>query len=331
MGLWRRSCGTGSTEADADARVLLLGAPVRRTQTGLCDLPELLVSHCLGFQLGLEDLTHLVPVSRVLKQACREPRAWASLVIVVPVWALEHPQLVHLALDSWQDCTCVRLSAGPKRSAVAAALSAAGFRPPVEVADRGPLMLFSMRIWENVVPGQQMQLHFFEPRYRWMCARLIGPPPHARTEANRDHDSTDDDIQQAGSQRIDQSAPRALPTFGFVTKPRNSEGSTGVLAEIKSHSWNMDGTCDVLFTVIEHFVTLEVFEEEVPNNRRAPKLQVAYFTTPGKAQNQPAKCQAVQRRAGWQRRVSLQVLYHVIACFAHIVACLRSMVGQRRQ
>eukprot|EP00928_Gymnodinium_smaydae_P090465 TRINITY_DN7425_c0_g1_i2.p2 TRINITY_DN7425_c0_g1~~TRINITY_DN7425_c0_g1_i2.p2 ORF type:complete len:189 (-),score=27.57 TRINITY_DN7425_c0_g1_i2:48-614(-) len=104
--------------------------------------------------------------------------------------------------------------------------------------------------------GVRTGLHLFEPRYRWMCARLLGA-------------------------REEEGASAPPPLFGWLT---DTQGRRGSLCEIVEHELNPNGTLDVLFVCVATFRVLEWWSEEVPAHvaRGAPSLQMAYveYTTP---------------------------------------------------
>lgn len=117
--------------------------------------------------------------------------------------------------------------------------------------------MFAMRC--RCAVGEEMGLHFFEPRYRWMCRRILATQrPHV---------------------------------FAFVTCGGPWPGSTGVLCEVSRFRGNTDGTFDVKFVARSSFSILEVWSEEVPDEPRAPALAVGLLDVNGpteKASGTPA-------------------------------------------
>lgn len=234
------------------------------------EFPDEITAHCLSFVLCLRKLSKVAFVNRQLHRACYAPEAWARLEITISEAALAHRGLVPLALTAWKRCACLRLAAGPGRASVAAELGDAGFVPPLEVDGSGPLMLFYMGAFPCLVPGQRMQTHFFEPRYLWMCAQLLGPPPPSGAPVRVV------ELDHANGNGV------PLPSFGFVTRLRAgaldvAEGAIGIVAEIHNYQWNPDGTIDVTFKATRRFSVLEVLKEEVPGNQSAAQLNVAYY------------------------------------------------------
>eukprot|EP01047_Picozoa_sp_COSAG01_P122295 COSAG01_NODE_51150_length_357_cov_0.709302_1_plen_111_part_10 len=77
---------------------------------------------------------------------------------------------------------------------------------------RHELLFFVMRGSLDI--GDQCQIHFFEPRYRWLVDRVMQQPD----------DGSD------------------LGRFGFVTSGRCEPGATGVVCKIVHHTRCPDGS-----------------------------------------------------------------------------------------
>jgi len=106
----------------------------------------------------------------------------------------------------------------------------------------GPYSLFCM-MSRPIRPGMETMLHFFEPRYRWMCKKLL----------------------EAGKPYI----------FGWVTGFQPS--LVGSLCAVSNIYEGPDGTFDASFTCISQFSVVEYWEEMVPRMPRVPKLMVGYL------------------------------------------------------
>merc|ERR1711884_346371 len=129
-------------------------------------------------------------------------------------------------------------------------------------------------------------LHFFEPRYRWMCQRIFeNQPPHV---------------------------------FGFVTHGGANSGSTGVLCEVSRFRGNDDGTFDVSFVARSSFSVLEVWSEKVPNQPHAPALAVGLLDIDRKIES-PAGASVV--RVVQSRHVSAGRTSRIFTCLAANLRC----------
>jgi hypothetical protein len=178
-----------------------------------------------------------------LLAGCKSPVSWMGTNISIPAHAMKSKdsikQILQLA-SSWGLAKNVCLPAHPKRKALQCELQKVCPSLDFSVAASGPHLLFVMGC--RMAVGESMGLHFFEPRYRWMCERIVaGKRPHM---------------------------------FAFVTQGAARAGSTGVLCEVTSHNRNFNGTFDVHLVARETFALLEVWPEEVPDEPHAPPLAV---------------------------------------------------------
>lgn len=99
---------------------------------------------------------------------------------------------------------------------------------------RHELLFFVMRASLDI--GDQCQIHFFEPRYRWLVDRVMQQPD----------DGSD------------------LGRFGFVTSGRCEPGATGVVCKIVHHTRCPDGSFDIVILGCDRFVIEQVSMEAVP-------------------------------------------------------------------
>mmetsp|Transcript_63769 Transcript_63769/g.149487 ORF Transcript_63769/g.149487 Transcript_63769/m.149487 type:complete len:268 (+) Transcript_63769:55-858(+) len=190
----------------------------------------------LSFVLG--DLTCYPRVAAIDSRfflACTSLGSWRESVIEIPrKWALKQEcldQLLKLS-SSWQLAQKVVLPPFPQRHRLQDQLAKDCPRLVLAPSGDGPYMLFVMGC--NLVIGARMSLHFFEPRYRWMCRRLFaGEPPYM---------------------------------FGFVTHGRAKEGSRGVLCQVTDWSNNSNGTYDVQIRAEATFTLTEVWHQDLPHS-----------------------------------------------------------------
>lgn len=107
------------------------------------------------------------------------------------------------------------------------------------------VMLFIMPS-SNVEPNVHIQLHLFEPRYRYLTARALS----------------------TGAK------------FGWVLQGNGQPGSIGRLCSIVHHRLNPDGTFDVVLHIDELFRTESISTIEIrqQNNEEYPPLYVADIT-----------------------------------------------------
>ncbi|CAJ1417970.1 unnamed protein product [Effrenium voratum] len=183
----------------------------------------------LSFLLGdLACYAAMAALDKALSVAVRCPGAWQHTTIRIPRTA-ELRNLLDLA-GSWALAREAVLPAFPKRRALQQRLEQRCPQLQMSLQGEGPFMLFVMGC--SLPVGSGMPLHFFEPRYRWMCRRLFATsPPHV---------------------------------FGFVTGGRAREGVEGVLCEVRDLSVNHNGTYDVFVVAKSSFVLSEVWLEELP-------------------------------------------------------------------
>lgn len=168
----------------------------------------------------------------------------------------------------------------------------------VSIAAHGPYLLFVMGC--RCVVGEATGLHFFEPRYRWMCQRIF--------ENQRPH------------------------VFGFVTHGGANPGSTGVLCEVSQFRGNDDGTFDVSFVARSSFSILEVWSEEVPDQPHAPGLAVGLLDVDGQVEDQTSTSAVclVQNRHVSAGRTSPKFHAQIARLFHCFAANLRCCPPRRR-
>lgn len=175
----------------------------------------------------------------------QSPIAWSGVSISVPTRAMASHDNIEKLLElatNWGLAKNACLPACPLRHSLELGLQNVCPKLSLTIVGYGPFLMFVMACHLQV--GKRMGLHFFEPRYRWMCRRILaGEPPFV---------------------------------FGFVTRGGAQEGSTGVLCEISQHVENVDGTFDVYIVAKAAFTLMEVRHEELPDNALAPKLGVGF-------------------------------------------------------
>mmetsp|Transcript_95123 Transcript_95123/g.174286 ORF Transcript_95123/g.174286 Transcript_95123/m.174286 type:complete len:300 (+) Transcript_95123:89-988(+) len=244
------------------------------------DLPDFLLCQCLRIQLSLKSLSQLAPVSKRISASSIDESSWEQLDISIPRGLLAHQKfekLCNLATSSWMRCNCLRLGASPSREAAISALRKAGFTRALEVEGNGPVPLFCMGHYPDVTLEGRLELHFFEPRYRWMCHQLL------------------DDAEDGQLPSCINEDTRNRRCFGFVTEPTRGgfgSGAKGYIMEIQDYHWNMDGTCDVSLQAQSSFSVLESWEESVPKQPWASALYVAYIIEGSSTSQQPAQASA---------------------------------------
>jgi len=200
-------------------------------------------------------------------------------------------QVLKLA-SSWRLAKSLSLTAHPRRQSLTTELQNICPELEISIAAQGPYLMFVMPCYCTV--GEEMGLHFFEPRYRWMCRRIF--------ETQRPH------------------------VFAFVTHGGTCPGSTGVLCEVLRFRRNADGTFDVNLVARSSFSVLEMWCEEVPDAPRAPALAVGLLDV-----NEPIEKAAgmstvlvVQDRhmsAGHTSRMFHARLAGIFRCFAANLLC----------
>ncbi|CAE7527112.1 unnamed protein product [Symbiodinium natans] len=190
----------------------------------------------LSFVLG--DLTCYPRVAAIDSRfflACTALGSWQECVIEIPrAWTAKEEcveQLVKLA-GSWRLAQKAVLPPFPQRRLLQDQLAKECPQLTLAALGEGPYMLFVMGC--NLPIGARMSLHFFEPRYRWMCRRLFaGEPPYM---------------------------------FGFVTHGRAKEGSRGLLCQATDWATNTNGTYDVHIRAEAAFNLTEVWYEDIPHS-----------------------------------------------------------------
>lgn len=153
-------------------------------------------------------------------------------------------KLVALGALHWGLAKEVRLPPHRLRRSVEQRLREAWPRLPLVVQGDGPYLLFAMAA-ENFRAGTCTALHFFEPRYKWMCKRLG-------------------------------EAPERPPVFGWVTSGRPCVGARGSLCEVTKLTANRGGTYDVAIRAKASFELLEVWTETAEGIPRAAPLSIGY-------------------------------------------------------
>ncbi|CAK0804225.1 unnamed protein product [Prorocentrum cordatum] len=116
------------------------------------------------------------------------------------------------------------------------------------------LWCFWLPLWSGPIlgVGSRMALHFYEPRYCWMCKRI--------TDAASPHE----------------------PFFGFVSAEGAggaAPGDEGYLCHLGAWGESPRGTFDTAVRSIARFTLLEVWCEDVPGAPSAPPLSVGYVLT----------------------------------------------------
>lgn len=187
--------------------------------------------------------------SRRCLAIAQSPVSWSGANIELPAAAMNDKnmeQVLNVAAN-WRLAKSLCLAAHPRRQSLATELQTLCPDLAISVAAQGPYSMFVMGCRCDV--GDSMGLHFFEPRYRWMCRRMFeGPRPHM---------------------------------FAFVTSGGACPGSAGVLCEVTRFRSNADGTFDVNLVARSAFSILEAWPERVPELPRAPPLAVGLLDVDG--------------------------------------------------
>lgn len=228
------------------------------------DLSDDLRQTILSFVLG--DLTMcacLAAINRQSAMAVKSPNAWRDVVISIPRKATKSMKGLMEMSSSWKFASKAVLPAFPQRKVLEQHLQRQCPDLTLSVKGEGPVMLFVMTCRLRL--GSMMQLHFFEPRYRYMCRHL--------TVGGR---------------------------FGFMNGGRCSRGCTGVLCEVMELTMNSDDTYDALILAKSHFQLLEVWYELMP---RGEPLDIAFIDIDPIAREGdiPARAPAAPRSRGWWR------------------------------
>jgi len=216
---------------------------------GILSLAEDERQRALSFVASLPCVAAVAATCRRCRAAGRAPTAWEAASLEVDHRALSTPEgadrLAAFGAQHWGLAREVCLPACRLRRSVEQRLQEAWPQLRLTVAGDGPHLLFAMAA-EDFRVGASTQLHFFEPRYRWMCRRLCVP----------------------GEQR-----PRL---FGWVTSGRPCPGARGSLCEVRRMDEDPGGTFDVAIRSIATFELLEVWTETTQGIPRAAPLSVGY-------------------------------------------------------
>eukprot|EP00438_Fugacium_kawagutii_P020417 Skav231255 [mRNA] locus=scaffold411:622954:626559:- [translate_table: standard] len=162
------------------------------------------------------------------------PDAWRDTEITLPPLnghaRRTAPGLMQLA-PSWKFASKAVLPAFPERKALEEQLQEICPALEVSVKGEGPVMFFVMSFRLSL--GSAVPLHFFEPRYRYMCRHLaVGD------------------------------------VFGFLNEGRGVHcGVTGTLCEVLDLSMNSNGTFDALIMAKSKFTLAEVWLEAMPRGQ----------------------------------------------------------------
>lgn len=193
---------------------------------------------------ALSELPAVAAVDRRFGRACNTASVWEQATISVSRSAMEKPcELIGLGVPCWGLASEVKLAASPWRIHVHERLRGAWPRLKISTVGNGPHLFFAMSA--AVVTGKSIGLHFFEPRYRWMCQRLLeqGPP------------------------RI----------FGWINRGGPQLGATGYFCNADRFVLHASGSFDVHLRVGRRFSIAEVWGEVVPDEEFAPHLPVGYI------------------------------------------------------
>lgn len=236
-------------------------------------------------------------VSRRLRTISYSPASWIDASIQLPGAAMASEQMKHVLklAPSWRLAKSLSLKAHPKRQPFMAELKQICPELDISIAAQGPYLLFVMG--GRCAIGEHMGLHFFEPRYRWMCRRVFeGERPHV---------------------------------FGFVTSGGSCPGSTGVLCEVSQFRENYDGTFDVLFVARARFSLLEVWTEKVPEQPHAPPLAVGLLDVDDPSGTACSSAASLAQRSGHVGyasrifRIFRPQCSRVLRCFLGVLLCRR--------
>jgi len=212
-------------------------------ELGDVEIERVLSFICVDFAM----LAVVTPVDQRLAQISRNSGCWEGASIRVPRLFLEKrheavlESLIRLARSSWKLSREVCLPAHCLRNRVKAKIQNAWPALKMTVDGVGPLPFFCMYA-EMLQIGEMSGLHLFEPRYRWMCRKLI-----AAGDANKS------------------------VHFGWV-----SECELGSLCRVSSIEVLPGGTYNIQFVCQGNFEVLDAWEEPVPRMVRAPKLMHGY-------------------------------------------------------
>jgi len=190
----------------------------------------------------LPSFAQVAALCRQVHQDVHSLGAWRGAAVLIQRQNLAQKERIVELSKRWALVREVHLPAHPERPALHKELRLTWPELPLRTVGEGPYLLFVMRC--NLHVGSAMGLHFFEPRYRWMCRRLFEDEgPHM---------------------------------FGFVTTGKCCGGARGILCNISEHTMNTDGTFDVFLTATASFSLLEVWQEDVPEFTNAPPLAVGF-------------------------------------------------------
>lgn len=219
------------------------------------DLRQMILSFLLG---DLKMCGTLMAMNHQSCLAVKSPNAWRDSVITVPREVTRIKGLLEMARN-WKFASKAILPAFPQRKVLEEHLRLQCPALTVSVKGEGPVMFFVMSCRLRL--GTLMPLHFFEPRYRYMCRHL-----------------------SVGG------------VFGFLNEGRGVHcGVSGVLCEVMDLSMNSNGTYDALILAKSSFTLAEVWMEPMP---RGDPLAVGFITAVDGAATAPAS--AVGRRNTWR-------------------------------
>jgi len=225
-------------------------APASPPAGGACWswLSEEGVFRVLSFLVAaLPELPAVAAASRQLHEAAAAPGAWDQARVCVPRKVVdEHlPSVLKLGMASWSLAAEVRLAACTNCLVAQRCFGCYLPQSRLAIDGNGPYLCFSMTAM--VAVGSVEGLHLFEPRYRWMCQRLLALPGEPRE-------------------------------FCWITDGGPCEGASGYLCEVLylgvAHGGM--GTFDVRFRVGRPVSPVMVWGEAVPWDPRAPQLPVTY-------------------------------------------------------
>jgi len=206
----------------------------------------------LGFLIPvLAELPAVAAADRRLGKAVCTPGSWNGSTVCVARAAVEKygAQVARLGALCWGPADEVRLAACPSRPPLHTHLQQVWPGLKISVGAEGPTMLFIM--WADIVHGKVIELSCFEPRYRWMCRRLLDPstPLSARTIG--------------------------FVTHGFLTRART--GACGYLCEVLGVTGQRSGDFSCRLRIGPFFKVAEAWTEEVPSSPEAAQLHVGYL------------------------------------------------------
>lgn len=191
-------------------------------------------------------LAAVAPVDRRFSQTVHKSGSWEDSLIRVPRACLDKDQLrirlMALAAANWNLAREVRLPAHVMRSSVKEIIHTVWPNLDITVDAAGPYPLFCMDS-SILQVGRRSGLHLFEPRYAWMCKRLLDA-----------HKAGETDLQ-----------------FGWVTSPARGSLCQAIRLQQTPNGYNVEFICVAKFTIVEQW------EEAVPRSRRVPKLLHGYL------------------------------------------------------